>query len=107
MRKLFLTGLAVLALGMTAGTAVGRNSSSAATTAAGSRKAAFCAGNLKIDKAGANVNSNAGFLTVLKHNKSALSAMEKNLPSGRLGTEAHMLIGAALVALVTGNANDL
>jgi hypothetical protein len=46
-------------------------------------------------------------LTVLKHNKSALSAMEKNLPSGTLGTEARQLIATAQAAIASGNANDL
>jgi hypothetical protein len=107
MRKQFLTCWAVLSLGLTAGIAICSSSPSAATTAGAGRKTAFCAGNLKIDRASANVNSNAGFLSVLKHNKSALSTMEKNLPSGRLGTEAHKLIAAAAVAVASGNVNEL
>ena len=106
MRKLFVTGLTVLALGMAAGMAGCSSSPSAAQTAA-ARKTAFCAGNLKIDKASANVDSNAGFLTVLKDNKSALSAMDKNLPSGKLGSEAKQEISAGDEAIASGNVNDL
>ena len=103
-----LSGVAALAIGLGAGSSAASGSSSAtAATTAGAHKTAFCAGNLKIDKASANVNSNAGFLTVLKHNKSALSAMEKNLPSGTLGTEARQLIATARAAIASGNGNDL
>ena len=107
MRKLFLTGSAVLSLVLTGGIAVCSSSSSAAIAAAAGRKTAFCAGNLKIDKASSNVNSNAGFLTVLKHNKSALSTMENNLPSGKLGAEAQKEIAAAAVAIASGSVNEL
>jgi hypothetical protein len=103
-----LSGVVALAIGLAAGSTAASGSSSAiAATTAGAHKAAFCAGNIKIDKAAANVNSAAGFLTVLKHNKPALSAMGKNLPSGRVGTEAHSLLAAALVAIVSGKANAL
>ena len=103
-----LSGVVALTMGLAAGTtaASGSSSATAATTAA-AHQTAFCAGNIKIDKAAANVNSNAGFLTVLKHNKSALSVMEKNLPSGTLGTEARQLITAAQAAIASGNANAL
>ena len=106
MRNQFRHVGAVLALGLTAGIAVCSSSATAATTA-GAHKTAFCAGNLKIDKAGASVNSEAGFLTVLKHNKAALSAMGKNLPSGTVGTDARKEIAAAQKAIASGNVNDL
>ncbi|HLN41218.1 MAG TPA: hypothetical protein VK215_02125 [Acidimicrobiales bacterium] len=106
MRKVFLTSAAVMALGMAAGMTGCSSSPSAASTAA-ARKTAFCGGNIKIDKASGNVDSAAGFLTVLKDHKSALSAMEKNLPSGTLGTEAREEIAAAQAAVASGNANDL
>jgi hypothetical protein len=110
MRKLGATlcGAVALTIGLAAGsTAASGTSSATEATTAGAHKTAFCAGNLKIDKASANVNSAAGFLTVLKHNKSALTAMDKNLPSGTLGTEAHRLLAAVLVAIVSGKANAL
>src|SRR5271167_5218980 len=104
MRKQFMAGLAVLALGTGITGCSNSSSSSSATTTAASRKAAFCGGNLKIDKASANVNSNAQFLTVLKDNKSAISTMEKNLPSGAVGTEAQQVLAAAQAAIASGNA---
>ena len=105
MRKVFLTG-AVLALG-TAGGLAGCSSSPSAAATAAARKTAFCGGNIKIDKASANVNSLAGFMTVLKEHKSALSTMDKNLPSGSVGTEAHQEIAAAHSAISSGNTNAL
>jgi hypothetical protein len=103
-----LSGVVALTIGLAAGsTAASGSSSATAATTAGAHKAAFCAGNLKIDKAGASVNSNAGFLTVLKHNKSALSTMDKNLPSGTVGTDARKEIAAAQAAIASGNVNDL
>ena len=105
MRKVFLTG-AVLALG-TAGGLAGCSSSPSAAATAAARKTAFCGGNIKIDKASANVNSLAGFVTVLKEHKSALSTMDKNLPSGSVGTEAHQEIAAAHSAISSGNTNAL
>ena len=107
MRKLFVTGLTVLALGMAAGLAgCGSSSPSAATTVAAHKKA-FCGGNIKIDKASANVTSLAQFVTVLKNHQSALSAMEKNLPSGSVGSDARQTIAAAHSAISTGNTNAL
>jgi hypothetical protein len=106
MRKQLLAGLAVLALGTGFAGCSNSSSSSAATTAA-TRKAAFCGGNIKIDKAGANVTSNAGFLTVLKDNKSAISAMADNLPPGTVGTDARQEVTVARKAVSTGNVNVL
>jgi len=95
----------VLTLGMAAGIAACGSSSPNATAA--TRKTAFCGGNIKIDKASANVTSAAGFLTVLKDHKSALTAMNDNLPSGTLGSEARREIAAAQAAIASGNVNDL
>ena len=110
MRKLGTTlcGAVALTIGLAAGsTAASGSSFATAATTAGAHKTAFCAGNLKIDKASANVNSEAGFLTVLKHNKAALSAMGKDLPSGTVGTDARKEIAAAQKAIASGNVNDL
>src|ERR1700685_2312909 len=77
--------LAVAASGIVASTNIGVSTASAAELAS---KTAFCGGNIAIDKASTKVDSSAGFLNVLKQHKSALSAMDKNLPSGTVGTEA-------------------
>ncbi len=108
MRKLGATlcGAVALTIALAAGSTAASGSNSA-TAATGVHKAAFCAGNLKIDRASANVNSAAGFLTVLKHNKAALSAMERNLPSGTVGTDARQILAAAQAAIASGNANAL
>jgi hypothetical protein len=110
MRKLgaTLSGAVALTIGLAAGsTAASGSSLATGATTAGAHKAAFCAGNLKIDRASANVNSAAGFLTVLKHNKAALSAMEKNLPPGTVGTDARQILAAAQAAIASGNVNAL
>jgi hypothetical protein len=110
MRKQVLAGLAVLALGMGFASCSSNSSSSSTTSAsttAAIRKTAFCGGNIKIDKAGASVTSNAGFLTVLKDNKSAISAMADNLPPGTVGTEARQEVTVAREAVATGNVNVL
>jgi Tfp pilus assembly protein FimV len=96
--------LAVLGSGIVASTSIGVSTASAAELAS---KSAFCGGNITIDKASASVDSNAGFLKVLKEHKSALSTMEKNLPSGTVGTEARDEIGAAQAAIASGNVSDL
>ena len=108
MRRMVLvsTGalLAIAASGIVASTSIGASTASAAEHAS---KTAFCGGNITIDKASANVDSNAGFLTVLKQHKSALSAMDKNLPSGAVGTEARDEVAAAQAAIASGNVSDL
>jgi hypothetical protein len=96
--------LAIAASGIVASTSIGASTASAAEHAS---KTAFCGGNITIDKASANVDSNAGFLTVLKQHKSALSAMDKNLPSGAVGTEARDEVAAAQAAIASGNVSDL
>jgi hypothetical protein len=96
--------LAIAASGIVASTSIGVSTASAAELAS---KTAFCGGNITIDKASANVDSNAGFLTVLKQHKSALSAMDKNLPSGAVGTEARDEVAAAQAAIASGNVSDL
>jgi hypothetical protein len=108
MRRVVLTGtaamLAFLASGIVACTSVGLSAAGAAEHAS---KSAFCGGNITIDKASTNVDSVAGFLTVLKKHQSALSAMDKNLPSGTVGTEAKDEIAAAQAAIASGKVSDL
>ncbi len=55
--------LSLMASGIVACTSVGVSPAAAAEHAS---KAAFCGANDSIDRAGANVTSNAGFLAVLK-----------------------------------------
>ena len=101
-----LCGAVALTIGLAAGsTAAGGSSSATTATTAGARKGALSGGNLKIDKAGANVNSLAGFLTVLKDHQAALSAME-SCPLGPLAATHERLL-AAQSAISSGNANAL
>ena len=62
MRRMILAStavmLAVLASGIVASTSIGVSTASAAELAS---KTAFCGGNITIDKASANVDTNAGF----------------------------------------------
>ena len=95
------TGLAVIGLA-----ACGSSTPSATATAA-AHKSAFCAGNVRIDKASANVTSDSDFLNVLKAHQGALSQMAANLPAGQVGTEANQLLTAARSALSSGNTSSL
>ena len=108
MRRVVLTATAVmlafLASGIVACASVGLSTAGAAEHAS---KSAFCGGDITLDKASANVDSEAGFLTVLKQHKSALSAMDKDLPPGTIGTEARDEIAAAQAAIASGNVSDL
>jgi hypothetical protein len=96
--------LAVAASGIVASTSIGVSTAGAAELAS---KTAFCGGNIAIDKASTKVDSNAGFLNVLKQHRSALSAMDKNAPSGTVGTEARDEVAAAQAAIASGNVSDL
>jgi hypothetical protein len=96
--------LAVAASGIVASTSTGVNNASGAELAS---KTAFCGGNIAIDRASTKVDSNAGFLNVLKQHKSALSAMDKDLPTGEVGTEARDEVAAARAAIASGNVSDL
>ena len=108
MRRMVLASigafLAIAASGIAASTSVGVSTVGATELAS---KTAFCGGNIAIDKASTKVDSNAGFLNVLKHNKSALSAMDNNLPPGTIGTEARDEVVAARAAVASGNVDDL
>jgi hypothetical protein len=106
MRKLLLTGSTMLALGMAAGIA-GCSSSPSATTTVVTHKKAFCDADVKLDKAGANVNTDAGFLVVLKANTAALDAMDKNAPAGKVGDDARTLVSLVRSAIKTNNTNAL
>jgi hypothetical protein len=106
MRKVFSTAATVLALATAVGLAGCSSSPSPAATAA-ARKTAFCAGNNKLDKAGANVTSLAGFVTVLKDHQSSLAAMSKNLPPGSVGSDARQILAAAHSAISSGTTNAI
>lgn len=105
MHKLVVSGLAVLVLGLTAG--IAGCSSSSNPTGSAAQKSAFCGANITIDKASANVDSDAGFLAVLKSHQSDLTTMKNNLPGSSLGTEAREVVDVAQEAVSKNNANDL
>lgn len=104
MKRLILSILAFGAVATIAGCSSSSSSSSSASSGSASvRSSTFCVGNIRIDKASANVSSIDGFVTVLKANKSALDDMANNLPSGKVGTEARQTVDAAREAISTGN----
>ena len=96
--------LAVLASGIVAGTSVGVSAAGAAEHAS---KAAFCGANDSIDRAGANVNSNAGFLAVLKKHTHDLTILKENAPPGALGQTVKETVTEAEAAISSNNANEL
>ena len=86
-------------------------SATGGVTAAGasgsSTKAAFCGANDSIDRASANVNSNAGFLAVLKTHSHDLAIMKKDAPSGSVGQTVQQVLAEAQTAVSTNNPNAL
>ncbi|MGH9044194.1 MAG: hypothetical protein ACRDVP_05060 [Acidimicrobiales bacterium] len=70
-------------------------------------KASFCAANDALDRASANVDSVAEFLTVLKAHTHAIEVMGRNAPSGDLGRVSRKLVNGFDAALTSGNANEL
>jgi len=80
---------------------------SVASAGVSSNKAAFCGANDAIDRASANVTSDAGFLAVLKSHTNDLAVMKKDAPPGSLGQLARELVSAAEAALASDNASAL
>lgn len=101
--------LALVALGASAcgGGSTGTQASSASTSAASGTKAAFCAADVTIDKAGAQAQSGSDFLSVLKNNAAALSDLQKNAPAGKVGTEAKALVQGADAAVAANDPSKL
>jgi hypothetical protein len=91
--------LGLLALGATACSSSGPSISA--------KKMAFCSANDSIDRASTNVNSNAGFLAVLKTHQGNLNTMESNAPSGSVGQLARSLVNAAHTAIRTNSINPI
>lgn len=107
MRKVFVVPTAVVLTLVTLGaTACGSSTNNTAAVAAAHKKT-FCAANVKVDKAGASVDTTAAFLVVLKANKDALKTMDDNAPAGKVGREAHALVKLADTAIATNNPNSL
>jgi hypothetical protein len=96
--------LAFLASGIVASTSVGVSSAGAAEHAS---KAAFCGANDSIDRASANVSSNAGFLAVLKKHTRDLTVLKENAPPGAMGQTVKEVVTEAEAAISSNNANDL
>ena len=108
MRRMILVSvsvmLAFLASGVVASTSIGVSAAGAAEHAS---KSAFCSANDSIDRASANVNSNAGFLAVLKTHSHDLAVLKENAPSGAVGQLAIEVVNDAEAAVAANNANDL
>jgi hypothetical protein len=96
--------LAVVASGLMACTTLGGASAGAAEHAS---KAVFCGANDSIDRASANVTTNAGFLAVLKSHAHDLAVMKKDAPGGSLGQTVQQVVSTAEAALASDNANEL
>ena len=96
--------LAAVASGIVAGPTVGVSVAGAAEHAG---KAAFCSANDSIDRASANVNSNAGFLAVLKKHSHDLTVLKENAPAGAMGQTVKEVVAEAEAAISSNNANDL
>jgi hypothetical protein len=96
--------LAVAASGIVARSDIGVGTAAAAEHAT---KAAFCGANDSIDRASANVNSNAAFLAVIKTHTHDLAILKKNAPPGALGQLAKEVVNGAEAAVSSNNPNDL
>jgi hypothetical protein len=108
MRKLSVVPLTSLLLFGALGTlSLGGTGAGAATGSGHPNKTAFCSANEAIDKASANVTSDAGFLAVLKTHSADIKAMKKDAPAGALGATVQQVVAAAEAAMASGNVNDL
>jgi len=96
--------LGVLAAGIVAGSSIGVSTAGASIYAS---KAAFCGANESIDRASANVRSNAGFLAVLKTHTHQLAILKKNAPPGAVGQQVQQVVSDAEEAISSDNANAL
>jgi len=96
--------LTALASGIVACPNVGVSAARAAERAS---KAAFCGANDSIDRASESVNSDAGFLAVLKAHTHDLAILKKNAPPGALGQLVQEVVNGAEAAVSSNNANDL
>ena len=108
MRRAVFTATAVtltlMASGIVASTGVAVLPAAAAEHAS---KSAFCSANESIDKAGANISSNAGFLAVLKKHTHDLTVLKENAPSGALRQLVNETVTDAEAAISSNNANEL
>ena len=114
MRRIFRTAAATLGLsacGAVAGTNVAVSGAGASEHATRPvvhvRKSAFCNANIGIDRASANVDSEAGFLAVLKTHSHDLAILKKDAPSGAVGQLAIKVVDGAEAAVSANNANAL
>jgi hypothetical protein len=96
--------LSVVASGIVAFTSVAVSPAAAAEHAS---KAAFCGANDSVDRASANVDSNAGFLAVLKTHSHDLAVLKENAPPGALGQTVIEVVNDAEAAVSSNNANEL
>jgi len=96
--------LAVLASGIVASTSIGVSTAGAAEHAS---KTAFCGANDSIDRASANVDSNSGFLAVIKKHSHDLAVMKENAPPGAVGQLVIEVVNGADAAVSANNAKDL
>ena len=99
-----MLGLSVLASGIVASTSVGVSAAGAAEHAS---KTAFCGANDSIDRAAAQVNSNAGFLAVLKKHTHDLAVLKENAPPGAIGQTVKGTVTEVEAAISSNNANEL
>jgi hypothetical protein len=107
MRKVILSSTAILSIAMSGIVVCTGAGVSPAGAAIRASKAAFCGANESIDRASANVNSNAGFLAVLKSHSHDLAILKKNAPAGALGQQVQQVVRAAQTAIAANDANDL
>jgi hypothetical protein len=98
---------ASLLLGAFALSACGSSSKSSATGATNNTKTAFCADNVKLDRAFSNVQSSADALAAMKANQSTIGDMTAHLPAGTVGSEARQLLSAVQQAIAKNDINVL
>lgn len=111
MRRQVVAGVAVLASVMAAcgsgGASTASRSGGSSATSAAADKTAFCADNVKIDMAFANVQSPADALNALKANQSLINDLGNHLPPGSLGNEARQVLSTAKDAIAKNDAGVL
>jgi hypothetical protein len=84
--------------------ACGSSNTTNAAPSAAATKAAFCADNVRLDKAFPSVTTSPSqVLAVLKANQATINDMAKHYPSGAIGSESREDVNASLSAIATNN----
>ncbi|HZU72287.1 MAG TPA: hypothetical protein VE990_05895 [Acidimicrobiales bacterium] len=98
---------AAVALCALAAAAAGCGGGSAPAPSATSTKAAFCADNVKLDRATSAITDLNQALPTLKANRSTIDDLSRHYPGGTIGNEARQLVTAVRKAIAANDVSSL